>query len=161
MECWVSDRNIKLWDLLCYTKICPWIGSPCICITPTLQYSWRRSKHKLTPFWGLTQYHPLCGWILCRWWRWWDSNPRPVRCERTALPSELHPHMNDTEKLNDAKEYKERLMVLSRIGFVCGKNFPSWIIFYTFFPRSCPACHGSESATLNSFLEFSINISLL
>ena len=31
--------------------------------------------------------------VLSEWWRWGDSNPRPVRCERTALPSELHPHI--------------------------------------------------------------------
>ena len=26
------------------------------------------------------------------WWRRWDSNPRPQRCERCALPAELRPH---------------------------------------------------------------------
>ena len=29
---------------------------------------------------------------LCRhWWRWSDSNWLPIRCERIALPGELHP----------------------------------------------------------------------
>ena len=27
-----------------------------------------------------------------RWWRWGDSNPRPLTCEASALPAELHPH---------------------------------------------------------------------
>ena len=27
------------------------------------------------------------------WWRWGDSNPRPLHCERSALPTELHPHV--------------------------------------------------------------------
>jgi hypothetical protein len=27
------------------------------------------------------------------WWRWRDSNPRPPRCERGALPAEPHPHL--------------------------------------------------------------------
>ena len=26
------------------------------------------------------------------WWTWWESNPRPLRCERSALPTELHAH---------------------------------------------------------------------
>ena len=26
------------------------------------------------------------------WWRWGGSNSRPLHCERSALPSELHPH---------------------------------------------------------------------
>ena len=26
------------------------------------------------------------------WWTWGDSNPRPRRCERRALPTELHAH---------------------------------------------------------------------
>ena len=26
-----------------------------------------------------------------RWWRWSDSNWLPIRCERIALPGELHP----------------------------------------------------------------------
>ena len=26
------------------------------------------------------------------WWRWGGSNPQPQRCERCALPIELHPH---------------------------------------------------------------------
>src|SRR5581483_10496010 len=25
------------------------------------------------------------------WWRWGDSNPRPLTCEASALPAELHP----------------------------------------------------------------------
>src|SRR5215475_14079013 len=25
------------------------------------------------------------------WWTWGESNPRPLRCERSALPTELHP----------------------------------------------------------------------
>jgi hypothetical protein len=28
-------------------------------------------------------------WI---WWTWGGSNPRPHRCERCALPTELHAH---------------------------------------------------------------------
>ncbi len=27
------------------------------------------------------------------WWRIWDSNPRPLRCQRSALPAELIPHV--------------------------------------------------------------------
>ena len=27
------------------------------------------------------------------WWNWWDLNPRPLRCKRSALPAELQPHM--------------------------------------------------------------------
>ena len=30
--------------------------------------------------------------VIKKWWRWGDSNPRPSRCERDALPTELHPH---------------------------------------------------------------------
>ncbi len=26
------------------------------------------------------------------WWTWGGSNPRPHRCERCALPTELHAH---------------------------------------------------------------------
>jgi hypothetical protein len=29
--------------------------------------------------------------VTARWWRRWDSNPRPQRCERCALPTELRP----------------------------------------------------------------------
>ena len=27
------------------------------------------------------------------WWRYGDSNPRPVTCEATALPTELYPRI--------------------------------------------------------------------
>ena len=30
-------------------------------------------------------------WRLKFWWSWWDSNPRPLRCERSALSTELQP----------------------------------------------------------------------
>ena len=30
--------------------------------------------------------------VIKKWWRWGDSNPRPSRCERDALPTEPHPH---------------------------------------------------------------------
>ena len=29
------------------------------------------------------------GWTELLWWTAWDSNPRPPRCERGALPAEL------------------------------------------------------------------------
>jgi hypothetical protein len=29
--------------------------------------------------------------VTTHWWRRWDSNPRPQRCERCALPTELRP----------------------------------------------------------------------
>ena len=32
--------------------------------------------------------------LLLFWWRWWDSNPWPLRRERNALPAELHPHIS-------------------------------------------------------------------
>ena len=34
----------------------------------------------------------LCRVRRLRWWRWGDSNPRPLTCEASALPAELHPH---------------------------------------------------------------------
>ena len=31
------------------------------------------------------------------WWRWRESNPRPLPCGGSALPTELHPHAAYTE----------------------------------------------------------------
>ena len=33
------------------------------------------------------------------WWRWGDSNPRPLTCEASALPAELHPHFGQRGRL--------------------------------------------------------------
>ena len=30
------------------------------------------------------------------WWRARELNPRPLRCERSALPTELAPHLEGT-----------------------------------------------------------------
>jgi hypothetical protein len=42
---------------------------------------------------------PSLDWPSC-WrgpeWRWGESNPRPLHCERSALPTELHPQMPGT-----------------------------------------------------------------
>ena len=32
-----------------------------------------------------------------RWWRAGELNPRPLRCERSALPTELAPHSTDIQ----------------------------------------------------------------
>lgn len=43
----------------------------------------------------------FCGMDSCiLWWRQRDSNPRPQRCERCALPTELCPHRK-LSALND------------------------------------------------------------
>src|SRR6266404_9136881 len=34
----------------------------------------------------------LVGHRLCLWWSRWDSNPRPPRCHRGALPTAPRPH---------------------------------------------------------------------
>ena len=35
------------------------------------------------------------------WWTAWDSNPRPPRCERGALPAELAAHYQGKEATID------------------------------------------------------------
>ena len=43
----------------------------------------KRSKAYFAPTW---------------WWRYGDSNPRPLTCEASALPTELYPHLS--QRLN-------------------------------------------------------------
>jgi hypothetical protein len=28
-----------------------------------------------------------------KWWSRWESNPRPLECDSSALPTELRPHL--------------------------------------------------------------------
>ena len=37
------------------------------------------------------------------WWSWWDSNPRPLRCERSALSTELQPLNGGRKKTRTSK----------------------------------------------------------
>ncbi len=30
--------------------------------------------------------------LLISWWSRWESNPRPLECHSSALPTELRPH---------------------------------------------------------------------
>ena len=43
-------------------------------------------------FWTLRKLAVLSTKRALSWWRWGDSNPRPLTCEASALPAELHPH---------------------------------------------------------------------
>lgn len=57
----------------------------------------------------LAMENPDTGWVYPRatmkekraarasevWWRAGELNPRPLRCERSALPTELAPHLTD------------------------------------------------------------------
>lgn len=48
-------------------------------------------------FGGQPSLKPPSGWLASRsfsegWWRAGELNPRPLRCERSALPTELAPH---------------------------------------------------------------------
>ena len=46
------------------------------------------------------------GFVTCdyegNWWTWGGSNPRPHRCERCALPTELHAHLLHAANLTTA-----------------------------------------------------------
>ncbi len=39
--------------------------------------------------------NPVLPWMV--WWRAGELNPRPRRCERRALPTELAPHLLEPE----------------------------------------------------------------
>ncbi len=41
---------------------------------------------------SIEPYEPIVTFLSYLWWRRWDSNPRPPRCERGALPAEPRPH---------------------------------------------------------------------
>ena len=45
-------------------------------------------------------YHKKWFVLGCYWWRYGDSNPRPIRCERIALPTVLYPRMGVDAKGN-------------------------------------------------------------
>ncbi len=44
----------------------------------------------------ITIFQPLRP-VTCGWWRAGELNPRPRRCERRALPTELAPHAWESE----------------------------------------------------------------
>ncbi len=51
------------------------------------------------------------GWFKRgEWWRWPGSNRRPPRCERGALPAELHPHLKNAARpcLSSRKRIRNR-----------------------------------------------------
>ena len=47
------------------------------------------------------------------WWSRWESNPRPLECHSSALPTELRPH-----SLADADSVKlgEPIIKVNRVG---------------------------------------------
>ena len=45
------------------------------------------------------------------WWRWGDSNPRPLHCERSALPAELHPHIMGKPTLHKDELYTAEVVI--------------------------------------------------
>jgi hypothetical protein len=52
----------------------------------------RRRKRKLEEFSRRVRDANTQGVTGIEWWTAWDSNPRPRRCERRALPTELAAH---------------------------------------------------------------------
>ena len=62
-------------------------------------------KNKEKPHKHYTFEH-LCSFAV--WWRYGDSNPRPVTCEATALPTELYPHMLKRRKINNFRRFGGR-----------------------------------------------------
>src|ERR1700720_2585108 len=49
------------------------------------------------------------------WWTWGGSNPRPHRCERCALPAELHAHgANNSSKRAESRQTPLRTRLLRR-----------------------------------------------
>lgn len=50
--------------------------------------------------------------FFLKWWRRWDSNPLPMRCERIALPDELRPR-NLVEVTRLALVYQRKTTRLS------------------------------------------------
>ncbi len=99
-----GEMQVKVWNLEA-ERIVSWIGSnflissgiPTVSpfckggLRPALQPSGVRRTG------GFFWYSP--GFLRTYnrkiiWWRWAGSNRWPVRCERTALPTELHPHFN-------------------------------------------------------------------
>ncbi len=48
-----------------------------------------------TTFWVWTRRSNQLSYLaLKKWWRWSESNRRPLECKSSALPIELHPHNN-------------------------------------------------------------------
>ena len=52
--------------------------------TPTLR---RFLNAASSPLMQRKNKEPIGRWTLCFWWGWRGSNPRPLRCERSALTS--------------------------------------------------------------------------
>ena len=57
------------------------------------------------------------------WWTRGDSNPRPHRCERCALPAELHAHgANNSSKRAKSRQTPLRTRLLRREHFLRVRN---------------------------------------
>ena len=85
--------------------------------------------HHLTA--RLTKKQPLSRGAFVRgWWRQGDSNPRPLRCERSALPAELCPRDGEFSRAplaNEGGHHSLKLVVRAPVA----QRKEQW------FPKPC------------------------
>jgi hypothetical protein len=64
--------------------------------------------------------HELPETDMAIWWRAGESNPRPLRCERSALPTELAPHL--WEPATRTERNPQGLLRISAQTVCCGRR---------------------------------------
>ena len=70
---------------------------------------WYRPNQAFLSVFDLLKYIQSLS-VVTDWWRRWESNPLPLECHSSALPSELRPHWdffprNNPWKLNNEKSF--------------------------------------------------------